>query len=300
MELFEKGILSAKKAGYAFSLHAICYFAVAFVVSIFISALGSVGADFQLYLSYLVSPVAIVLSSLIFFKTTDTPTKEIAPLKFEIKYILIALLLAFGLMFSLGWVNEYTVKFLQLFGYQPREVGSYLPNLNGFNVIPALIIIALLPAVLEEFLFRGNVFANLENGVGTWRAILLSGFCFSIFHGNPEQTVYQFLTGCAYALLVSRAQSLLPAIIMHFINNATIIIFSACGGVDAVGNLTMPEQVYVILMVASLISLICAIALLLFDKKELIANKKGQLKGFFATASVAIILLSLTWITSLF
>lgn len=300
MKLFEKGVLSSKKAGYAFSLHVACYLVTVLIMATVMQSLRVDGGDAATYLGYLVSPAAIIASSLIFFNTTDTPLKKVAPLKCGFKYYVFGLLLAFGLMFSLGWVNQYTIKFLQLFGYQPREVGSYLPSLQGGGVVLALFVIALLPSLCEEFLFRGNILNNLEESVGTVRAVLLTGFCFSLFHANPEQTVYQFICGCAFSLITVRAGSILPAILMHFVNNSCIIVCAAFGWTDAVGNLVMSDVVYVILTVLSAVCLISAVLLLIFDKKPLKAKKQGAVKEFFVAASVAVVALAVMWISALF
>lgn len=301
MELFEKGQLSAKKAGYAFSLHVVCYVLLSFIFSVIIASFGlKEGSDALLYLSYSVSPIAIAISSLIFFKTTDTPFKNTLPVKCEIKYYFIAVLLCFGLMFSLGFVNEYTIKFLQLFGYKPREASSYLPSLDGGFVMLALLIIAVFPSVCEEYLFRGNLLNNVEQGVGTVNAIFITGFCFSLFHANPEQTVYQFICGCAFSFITLRSGSILPAIIMHFINNATIIILSAVGLTDVNGNLAISSEGSLILSIISGVCLVGALVLLILDKKPLKRAEKDGVKDFFKTASIAVVVLSAMWITSLF
>lgn len=300
MKLFEKGVLSSKKAGYAFSLHVACYLVTVLITAIIMQSLRIESGEISMYLGYLVSPVAIIVSSLIFFYTTDTPLKKTAPLKCGLRYYILAILLAFGLMFSLGWVNQYTIRFLQIFGYQPREVESYLPSLQGGGVVLALFIIALLPSLCEEFLFRGNILNNLEEGVGTIRAVFLTGFCFSLFHANPEQTVYQFICGCAFSLITVRAKSIMPAILMHFINNSCIIVCAAFGWTDAVGNLAVSELVYTILTILSAVCLIFVVLFLIFDKKPIKSKQQGSVKEFFTTASVAVAALAVMWISALF
>ena len=87
----------------------------------------------------------------------------------------------------------------------------------------------MLPAFCEELLFRGVLLNACENGMGSIRAVFTVGFCFALFHGSPEQTVYQFIAGCVFAFVAVRSRSVTPSVLMHFINNALIVILGACG-----------------------------------------------------------------------
>ena len=104
------------------------------------------------------------------------------------KYYLIGIFLLFGLMFSLNYVNNCFVAFLGLFGYTMPE--SSLPSLAGGGIVGVLFVVAVLPAVLEETLFRGVILEGIKD-CGTVAACLLGGLLFCVFHQSPAQTVYQ-------------------------------------------------------------------------------------------------------------
>ncbi len=293
--------LNSATGGIAYSAAAFTYFIVLFVVSLILklTALDS-KSDAYLYISYLVSPAAISLSVIGVLKFRKISFKSIVPVKCNPKYFLIAALLIYGLVFALSWVNGVSVKFFELFGYKQREAGSYLPDLSGGKVVLALLVIAVLPALFEELLFRGIILNSCENGAGTVRTVFLVGFCFSLFHASPEQTVYQFITGCAFAFIALRSGSILPSVLMHFINNALIVIFAACGLFDEAGNLIISTGGNIALIVTAAVALTVALVWLILDKTPVKKCEKGGVKSFFFCAAPAIAVFGIVWIVLLF
>ena len=88
-----------------------------------------------------------------------------------------------------------------------------------------LIIIALLPAVVEEFIFRGLILNGYKRR-NPLMAILLSSFLFGIMHMNLNQFSYAFVIGLIFGLLAYATGSLLPSILGHFIINGTSVVIS--------------------------------------------------------------------------
>lgn len=310
--------LNSTTGGFSFSILVLIYFIIQIIASVIISVVTkdvmiSQGfedfnkalqyvqkTDGYIYTGYLLSPFTIILCTLIVIKFRKVSFKQIFPVKTHPKYFLIAALLVFGLLFSLSWTNEVSVEFFKLFGYKPRENSSYFPDLSGGKLVFALLVMAVFPAFFEELLFRGLILNSCENGAGTVRTVFITGFCFSLFHGSPEQTVYQFIAGCAFALIALRSRSILPSVMMHFINNALIVIFGACGLFSEEGNLIISSGVSFALFLTSAISLVGALVWLILDKTQLKRCEKGGVKTFFAGASGGIAILGIVWILSLF
>ena len=293
--------LNSAVGGITYSAAVLFFAVVSLVVSLIISLSGlEQGSDGYLYLSYLISPVAIggCVTAILFWK--KTPFKSVFPVKCNFKYYIIGILLAYGLLFSLGWVNTLSVEFFKLFGYQPRESGSYLPDLSGGYVALALLVIAVLPAFCEELLFRGVLLNACENGMGSIRAVFTVGFCFALFHGSPEQTVYQFIAGCVFAFVAVRSRSVTPSVLMHFINNALIVILGACGLYGEGGEMVISSAANIALNVTSALALAGGLVWLILDKKPLESCRKGGVKSFYLFASVGIAVLALSWFLSLF
>lgn len=253
------------------------------------------------YVRYLASPVALAVSVAITLSVQKVAPKQVFPVKCHPKYYLIALMIAFGLFFSLNWVNGF---FIDLIGRETSEetkkLSEFISGLSGAKIIPAILVIALLPAVFEEALFRGVILNGCERSMGSVRTILIVGFCFALFHGSVEQTVYQFLAGCLFAFVAIRSRSILPCMLMHFANNALVLILSVCIGVDENGDVIMSDAASITLIVLGAVCLIGAVIWLSFDKTELKKCEKGGVAKFFIYASVGILLLAIIWICSLF
>lgn len=289
--------LNSNTAGLAFSVNVVVFVLVSLLLSIIITAAAlPEESDGYVYLSYLVAPVALFIGCFATLKYKKQRLREVAPVKCHVKYYAIAILLIFGLLFALVKLNTYTLELLKLIGYTPKD--GYLPSLEGGLIVPALIVIAVLPALFEEFLFRGIILNNARQSVGDIYTIFIVGFCFSIFHGSPEQTVYQFLSGCAFAFLALRSGSILPSLLMHFLNNATIIILNACGATDANGNILISQTGDIILTIAAALALVGSIVWLILDKKPIKKCEAGGVKAFFINASVGIVILAVIWVLS--
>ncbi|MDE6372996.1 MAG: CPBP family intramembrane metalloprotease [Clostridia bacterium] len=291
--------LGAKAGGLSYSVTVLINLIVSIIFSGVILIFNLTGTDGEKYISLLVSPVAIAVVLTLALKVAKQPARRLLPVKTHPKYYLIGALLIFGLLFSLSSVNEYLIKLFELLGYQRRE--SFLPDMSGWKIVPVFIAIAVIPPVMEEIIFRGILLQNAEEDVGSVRAIFITGLCFSLYHGSVEQTVYQFICGCLFAFLAVRSRSVLPSLMMHFINNALIIILMACGATDPQsGEIIMSDAVNIALTVLSAAALIGGTVWLVLDKTQLKECRKGGVKAFFIFASVGIGVMVVMWVAGLF
>ena len=89
-----------------------------------------------------------------------------------------------------------------------------------------LFVIALLPAIGEELLFRGALQRLLGELTRNKHAgIVLSAIAFSALHMQFYGFLPRMMLGIYFGYLVLWSGSLWPAIIGHFINNATAVVF---------------------------------------------------------------------------
>lgn len=100
--------------------------------------------------------------------------------------------------------------------------------LVGSNSIPELLVvilvIALIPAIVEEVLFRGLVQRSFEIGLGRLRGVMLTGIIFGVYHLNPFSLIPLVALGIYLGFLAMRANSLWVSIAAHFYNNAAACI----------------------------------------------------------------------------
>ena len=90
-----------------------------------------------------------------------------------------------------------------------------------------LILIAIIPAVGEELLFRGY----LQESFSKWLqnahlAIIFSAFLFSAIHLQFHGFFPRFILGILLGYLFFWSGSIMIPIFAHFVNNALVVIFS--------------------------------------------------------------------------
>lgn len=116
---------------------------------------------------------------------------------------------------------EQVEEFLKQQENQLRELTEYLTTFDSFqDFMLAFVIIAILPAIGEELLFRGliqkkiaAIFRNPHAGI--WLAAILFGIIHFQFYG----LVPRIFLGALFGYLYYWSGSLLMPIIAHFINN---------------------------------------------------------------------------------
>jgi polar amino acid transport system substrate-binding protein len=99
-------------------------------------------------------------------------------------------------------------------------------------------LIAVLPAIGEELLFRGWVQSAL---VGAWPSrgrmvagIVMQAACFAVFHLLPERMPQTFALGLVAGVLTVATRSLLPAIACHAAHNSMpLLMLWLAGGLSA-------------------------------------------------------------------
>ena len=94
------------------------------------------------------------------------------------------------------------------------------------SLVVTMLAIAVLPAVCEEVLFRGVLFRGLATRFVPWAACLMSAAVFAAYHMNLGQLVPTFLIGIVLAWLTHRAQSVVPAMVAHLLNNIAGVLVS--------------------------------------------------------------------------
>lgn len=98
-----------------------------------------------------------------------------------------------------------------------------------------LLVLSVLPAIFEEFAFRGVVMGALKKH-GRTVAIIGSSALFGLMHGNLVQIPFAFALGCVFAYIDLLCDSIWPSVIVHFLNNFTagVVDLVSVGGNDLV------------------------------------------------------------------
>lgn len=123
----------------------------------------------------------------------------------------------YGVMIAL---NLLWVLVLNQFG-TPQSAS--IPSIEtGGQYLEALLIIGLVPAVLEEFMFRGVIQRGYERG-GRRIAILLTGVMFAFLHISIVSIPAIILMGILLCFIAYRSDTIWTSITYHFTNNAIAV-----------------------------------------------------------------------------
>lgn len=117
---------------------------------------------------------------------------------------------------------------------------------------------AFLTPVAEELLCRGAILGTLllMTPRRPWVCIVVSAIIFGLIHLNPVQMVFGSLYGLLLGWLFWRTGSLLPGIVVHVANNATVMLLPKSAD-NAIANMSLTTEA--LLSVVSLVVLFVAL-----------------------------------------
>ena len=127
-------------------------------------------------------------------------------------------LAAMGVCMVANLVTNYLVSILESIGIPSPEFPQLLEPTN-ISFVLNLIIMAMLPALLEELVFRWCVLRALRP-FGDGLAIVISAVLFGLMHGNIRQIPFALMVGLALGFLYVVTNCLWLPILVHFMNNA--------------------------------------------------------------------------------
>jgi len=96
-----------------------------------------------------------------------------------------------------------------------------------WDLVYTILVIAVVPAIGEELMFRGYLQQKLKNWIKNPHiAILITAFLFSAIHLHFQGIIPRFALGMLLGYLFYWSNSLWLPILAHFVNNAQAVIFS--------------------------------------------------------------------------
>ncbi len=126
-----------------------------------------------------------------------------------------------------NWASGLIVNFLTGLGVPYPDLPQTVEP-TGMSLLLNLIGTALLPALLEELLFRGMMLGALRPQ-GDKAAVIVSAIFFGLIHGNVLQVPFATILGLILGWLTVRTGSIVPAVLLHFVNNATSVLLEFVG-----------------------------------------------------------------------
>lgn len=104
-----------------------------------------------------------------------------------------------------------------------NDTTAGIQNMFGDNVLLGLLCIAVVPAIVEETVFRGALYNSIR-GVRPIRAIIVSGLLFGAMHMNFNQFMYAAFLGIMMGFLYEATGSILSTMILHLCMNGNSVL----------------------------------------------------------------------------
>ncbi len=89
-----------------------------------------------------------------------------------------------------------------------------------------LFAVAITPAICEELLCRGALLRSFVKPLGATGAVVVSSLLFALLHLSAYRFVPTFLLGLALGTVALASRSLWPAMLVHALNNASVVILT--------------------------------------------------------------------------
>jgi sodium transport system permease protein len=141
-----------------------------------------------------------------------------------------ALLLIAGAM-PLGWFLTWAQGFVLPVPWDMLEgLEDLMTAESPSRLLWLLALLALTPAICEEVVFRGVLLAGIRGRASAVRVAVFNGLVFGAFHVSFE-SAFRFLPtawlGFILAWAVLSTRSIWVGVLMHFVNNGSIVVMAA-------------------------------------------------------------------------
>ena len=185
-------------------------------------ALGAVGKNISFGTELLFSQLVILVPPLVYLFLFRKKHPEERLLEFRrIGFGNTVLLLLFAVCFYpvLSFTNLFSQLFVDNAISETISTASY-----SMPFWEMLLFVAVIPALVEETVYRGTYFGTWKRESVVWAAVF-SGLLFGMMHMNFNQFAYAFVLGFVFALLDAALGSLHASMLIHCLYNS----LSVCG-----------------------------------------------------------------------
>lgn len=176
---------------------------------------------------------------------------------------------------------------------------------NSSEIVLYIILTAIVPAFAEEFAFRGILMGTLRK-FGDSFAIITSAIIFGAMHGNIAQIPFAFILGLVLAYVDCKTNSILPSIIIHFLNNFYAVMLDILQSTQVFNDRVLMMIYFILIASFCILGLISFFYLIIKDKNYFrISDKsiqqsdsqisnlltfKEKMKAFFINPGVLFVL----------
>lgn len=254
MEHYVKKQLKKTNSGIGFYCFAIVilFFVIPNIIALIC---GIFGIDYKndtssFFISSITTISAFFILGIIYCFISFTPLQSVIYFK-RIKLTKLLPLIAIGLSVAMlsNYISDIMAYNLSLTGINFSN-NSNDENWSTYRFLLEIVDTAIVPAVFEEFAFRGVVLNKLRK-FGDSYAIIMSAVLFGLMHGNLSQIPFAFILGLVIGFIAVKTNSIIPGILIHFFNNLFSVIMSYLGMINIFNT-----QEYMIIHFSSVLTIV--------------------------------------------
>lgn len=197
--------------------------------------IGVTGINLPLWVNYILGEVLIVLPAFIYVILFKINIIKCMPYrKLKVTDGVLSLLIGYALIPLVLFVSNLTTLF------STNYLQDSMSELTSYPFLVQLFLIAVVPAVVEEFVFRGLIYHSYRKN-GILGAAVLSAVVFGFMHLNINQLSYALVMGVVFALMVEATGSMYSSMLAHFaVNSYSITMLKLLTMVS--GDAALTEQ----------------------------------------------------------
>ncbi len=192
------------------------------ITAVFLIFLGTIAQRKSMWTgSIFVEIFIILMPSLVYIKFNENSFSDVLKLNpLRVKDLILVILITILLYPVAVFFQAIFISIINL-------VKPIIPNQmplpkNLFDFIKSIIVIAIVPGICEEIMFRGVILDGYKK-IGYKHAIAISSILFGLMHFTLANLIGPTILGVAFAIMVYRTNSIYSSIIAHIINNSIAV-----------------------------------------------------------------------------
>ena len=131
-----------------------------------------------------------------------------------------------------GFVHSVKSFFDSLNELVEKTYGNLITANNIFEGLLVIIVIAIVPAICEETMFRGFIQRSFEFKLKPFWAAAITAVFFAVYHFNPYGIIPLIVLGFYFGFAAYISNSIFVPMILHFLNNFTAVLLFFIFGND--------------------------------------------------------------------
>jgi membrane protease YdiL (CAAX protease family) len=135
---------------------------------------------------------------------------------------------------SSEFINSIKSFFDSLNELVEKTFGNLLAVDNVPEMILVVIVIAVVPALCEEVMFRGYIQKSFQYKISPFKAAVVTAIFFGLYHFSPYGILPLITLGLYFGFAAYLSKSLFIPIILHFLNNFTAVLLFFIIGDDEI------------------------------------------------------------------